>query len=244
MTCIVASAAASGSIRHYPLDPETVVTVTVSIDAPTTCIFPGAMAGLEGAGLTTQADGDAPVLLSYQEGNRHFSLRALQPDAEAGLNVLLDERVYALRLVAGPVADRTVQFEATPPDPDASELLDLIDRAQSEPYRVRPPGSIPVMPFRSGRVTVYRDFSAVLEAVYRYDDLMALVCHVRLENPGPEPVVYDPDSFGLQLDRRVWFADAVDASGSVPAEASAHAWFIILDNLNASAPFSVIVAAP
>ena len=73
---------------------------------------------------------------------------------------------------------------------------------------------------------------------------MALVCHVRLENPGPEPVVYDPDSFGLQLDRRVWFADAVDASGSVPAEASAHAWFIILDNLNASAPFSVIVAAP
>lgn len=244
LTCIVAGSSAYGSIRHYPLDPETVVTVTISVDAPTTCIFPGALAALEGVGLTTQAEGDAPVLLSYQEGNRHFSLRALKPDAEAGLNVMFKERVYALRLVTGPVGDRAVQFEADSPISDTSELLDLINRAQSEPYRVRPPGSIPVMPYRPASVTAYRNFTAVLEEVFRYDDLKALVFHVRLENLGAEPVAYDPDSFGIQLKRRVWFADAVDASGAIPAESNTHVWFVIRDNLSVTAPFSVIVATP
>jgi hypothetical protein len=168
-------------------------------------------------------------------------LRALRPDATAGLNVLLGEDVYALRLVSGPDPDRIVRFQGDPTDLDNDALLQLIDRTRTQDHRVRPPGSKPVIPFRPGTVTTYLGLRAITEAVYRYEDANALVFHVRLDNPGAEPVAYDPDGLGARLGREVWFADAVDASGSVPAGSTTHVWFVIRCDLTATAPFSIIV---
>lgn len=236
---IASLASAQEAVRHYPLDPEAVVTVTLAVDAPTTCVFPGPLTALEGTGVAEDPAGGAPVLLSYREGESYFSLRAEQPDAAAGLNVVYAGQVYPLRLVTGPVTDRTVTFQAK--SPASPGLAGLIARAQTEAYRTRPPGAAMAVPFRPGTATHYRNFSAVLEAVYRYEAENALVCQVRLENPGIERVVYDASGLGLRLDRRVWFASTVNASGSIPPGGSAEAWFVVRTDLTAAAPFTVIV---
>lgn len=241
LVLLASFASAQEAVRHYPLDPEAIVTIGLAVDAPTTCVFPGPLTGLEGAGIATEPEADALVLLSYQDGAGHFSLRAMQPDIEAGLNVLYAGNVYALHLVTGSVADRTVTFRQT--EAPTNRWHALIARAQMETYRSRAPGAAMVAPFRPGTVTAYRGFSAVLEAVYRYEAENALVCHIRLVNPGTKPVNYDPTGLGLQVQRQVWFAEAAEATGAIPPAGTAHAWFAVGADLTAAAPFSVIVPA-
>jgi hypothetical protein len=239
---LATAASAQESVRHYVLDPTAVVTVRLAEDAPTTCVFPGPIAGLEGAGIDMDPLSKAPVLLSHREGGTYFSLRAKSTEASTGLNVLYAGHVYPLRLIAGDVADRTVTFHA--PRFALEPGVSLIERAQTEAWRDRAPGALAVEPANHDTVTAYRNFTATLRAVYRYHDAHALVCHVVLKNPGQTAVTYDPSGLGLQLERKVWFATDTRATGSIPAQGSAEAWFVIEANLKPDAPFRVIVPAP
>lgn len=238
---LATTSSAQESVRHYVLDPLAVVTVHLAEDAPTTCVFPGPIVGLEGAGIDTDPIGKAPVLLSHAEGGTYFSLRAKSPEASTGLNVLYAGQVYPLRLIAGDVADRTVTFHAPRPTPEPE--FSLIDRAQTEAWRDRAPGAMAAEPVNHETVTEYRNFTATLRAIYRYHDAHALVCHAELKNPGPVAVTYDPSGLGLRLGRNVWFASDTDATGSIPAQGNAQVWFVIEANLKPDAPFSVIVPA-
>jgi hypothetical protein len=236
---VASMATAQESVRHYALDPQVVVTIELATDAPTTCMFPGPLTALEGAGIDTDPAGQAPVLLSHHEGSAYLSLRAKTPEARAGLNVLHRGQVYALRLIGSETPDRAVIFHAA-----HNEAEGLIQRAQTERWRNHPAGAAPVEPVRPGRVTHYREFSVTLVALYRYDDANALVCHLQLENPGQAGVTYDPDGLGLRLDRQVWFASETEASGAIPPAGTAEAWMVIRADLKPNAPFSVIVPAP
>lgn len=237
---------AAASIRAYPLDAQAVTTVTLGVDEPTTCVFPGAPTALEGANVATQPGEGVAVLLSHQPGQSFFSVRALRPDAKAGLNVVYQGRVYALRLVAGAVADRSVTFLGETPPLPPQRLRALLDHAKLHGLRA---AQIPAVAETFTRaapqtVTRYRDFEVTLEEVFRHEADNALVFHVRLENRSGRAVAYDADGLGVRVGREAWTAAAADASGAIPPRATTQAYFVVTAELAATAPFTVTVPAP
>lgn len=234
------------SVRTYPLDPRTVTTITVSPDEPTTCVLPSAPTALEGAGVAAQPGEEVGVLLSYQPGQNFFSLRALRPDAKAGLNIVWQGRVIALRIITGAGADRSVLFQGDPPEKPVGELRELLDRAKWHGLRAAQTSTVldTTVRVQPRSVTHYRDFTVTLEEVFRFEAENALVFHLRLENRGSQSVAYDPEGLGVRVGRETWIAELADASGGIPAHGTAEAFILVTAPVRATASFNVIVPAP
>lgn len=241
-----AAAKVRATVRTYPLDPRTVTTITVAPDEPTTCVLPSAPTALEGAGIATQPGDEVGVLLSYQPGQNFFSLRALRPDAKAGLNIVWQGRVYALRIITGATADRSVFFQVGTPERPADELRELLDRAKWHGLRAAQAPAVldTTLRVQPRSITRYRDFTVTLEEVFRFEPENALVFHLRLENRGSRPVAYDPDGLGVRVGGETWIAELADASGGIPEQGSADAYFVVTAPVRPTAPFNVIVPAP
>lgn len=228
--------ATANPIRVQTLDAGTITTVMLGTDEPTTCLFPGAPTALEGANVATQPGEGIAVLLSHQPGTRFFSLRALGSDITAGLNVVYRNRVYALRLIAGQEADRSVTF--------LDKLMPLTEERQQvllEQAKLHAWHTLPGVRFTPHTVTRYREFEVTLEEVFRHETDNALVFHVRFDNRTAQPVHYRADGLGVRVGRECWTAASVDASGAIPANGTSHAYFLVTTGLPAGAPFSIIV---
>ncbi|MFA5263731.1 MAG: hypothetical protein WC378_07875 [Opitutaceae bacterium] len=237
---------AAPTVHTYPLDAGIVYPIVLATDEPTTVVFPGALTALDGANIAAQATETAGILLSYQPGQRFFSVCALHEGVKAGLNVVYHEKVYALRFATGPAADRIVTFLAELPAPQPDRLRALIEQVKFWTLRVE---RLPALAGAVERVapataTTYRDFTVTLEEVFRWDAEDVLVFHARLENRGTRAVAYDAERLGVRLGTEAWTAAAVDASGAIPAGGVTHVYFAIQTSLPASAGFAVVVSAP
>jgi hypothetical protein len=109
-----------------------------------------------------------------------------------------------------------------------------------------------VFPDRSqpGSTTFYRDFTATIQSITRFEAEDALVFHVRLENSQPMAVPYDPQELAIRLDREFFPAAFAEASGAIPARGISYAYLVIAGgpagraNLSVRELFSVIVPRP
>lgn len=239
------------AVRCYPLDERTVYTIRIGTEEPTTCVFPGAIAALEAANLSAKAEETPPVLLSHRAGTNYFSVRALKAAAMAAANVVLDGHVYVLRFEVGEDPDRAVTFRANLHPGSAESWHGLLGRARSleQTTAVHPLLKPTVECAQPGTVTSYRDFSAVVEAVFRFDAEDALVIRVRLENPRTAAVNYDPEGFAVRHGRDIYPAALAEASGVIPPGGTAFAWLVVAGSpaggradLPVNLPFNVIVA--
>lgn len=248
---LIAFAAASTlagapAVRTYPLATETVYTVTLALDEPTTCTFPGSITSLDGANVAPQPGEGVAVLLSYQPGRNFFSVRALRDSAKGGLNVVYQDKVYALRFTVGPDPDRAVTFREASPKLTVAQLAAFVDRAKFFAVQAgrHPALTETIEHIFPGRVTAYRDFTATLAEVFRWEADNVLVFRLRLETRENHPIRFDAAHVGVRLDRDAWFAGASDGSGAIPAHGSTEVYFAVQADLPASAPFSPVVPAP
>src|SRR5258708_3431173 len=96
---MLAGAAHAGqAVKQFPLDERTVYEIPISREAPTTLMFPAALTAIEAANVSTAPDTPAPVLLAYTPGRTFFSVRALEPEAKAAVNVVFKNKTYVLHL--------------------------------------------------------------------------------------------------------------------------------------------------
>lgn len=216
-------------LRTIPLDEARAVTITIATDAPTTCRFPGPIAGLEVANVSAKPEDRPPVLLSHQTGTAFFSVRALNAEAKAAANVIYGGKIYVLNFSAGPDPDRSVVFtEEKRMDPN------LISRARPEALIARakvwnllleqqPKLASGVTHAESKSLTEYRDFSATVEEVWRFNAEDSLVLRVRIENRSASLLRLSP-VIAIRVGKVIAEASAFDGPHEIPALGSADLW--------------------
>jgi len=253
----VAYAAGTPS-KSYPLDEHSIYTVRLSREEPTTCVFPGALKAIVGANVSARIEDNPGVLLSYEAGTEYFSLRALKENAAGALNILFRGRVYALSFTTAAEVDRAVVFVDDPLNGGAARKLSseilrtLLERARQQDRPAAPCTGRQIFTDRAqpGSVTAYRNFTATIESITRYEAEDALVFRVRLENTLAMAVPYDPSGLAIRLDREFFPAAFTEASGAIPARGISYAYLIIAGgpagraNLSVREKFSVIVPRP
>lgn len=259
LICAVAALRVTAApTKSYPLDERSVYTVRLSREEPTTCVFPGALKAIVGANVSTRIEDNPAVLLSHETGTEYFSLRALKENATGALNILFRGRVYALGFTTTAEADRAVVFLDEPLNGGvarklpAETLRALIERARQQDRREVISAGMQVFSDRaqSASVTAYRNFTATIESVTRFEVEDALVFRVRLENPLGTSVPYDPQGLAIRLDREFFPAVFVEASGAIPARGISFAYLVIAGgpagraNLSVREKFSAIVPRP
>jgi hypothetical protein len=214
---------------------------------------------LEGANVSATPDNPAPALLAYTPGRYFFSVRALEPNARAGVNVIWKNKTYVIRFVAADqpyasvtfyddeLAGRSVSLQrrVTP-----EVLLGLIDRAKSFTLvQTQYPEAVQQIERTTpNTVSLYQDFKVTIEEVFRFDPEDTLVFRVRIESTGDKEVVYQPQRLAVRVGQDVYYASISDASGIVPPKASTSAFFAITGtprggraNLSPKNAFSIIV---
>lgn len=251
---------AGAQIRMYPLDERSVVTVRLSKDEPTTCVFPRAIKALVGANVSMKTEENPGVLLSHREGSEYFSLRAMKDEATGALNVLHQGRVYALAFVAGGAEpDRAVVFLDEPlaggerPKPGLEAMRLLLDRAKQfdRLKELYPNVAVTAQRSRPGNKTFYRGFTAVVSDVIRFEAEDVTVFRIVLENAGPKPVQYDPQGLAVRLGFELFPAEYAEASGAIPPNAAVPVYLVVTGsgahgraNLPVTEHYSVIVPLP
>lgn len=246
-------------VKQFPLDERMVYEIPISREAPTTLMFPSALTALEGAQVSANPETPAPVLLAYTPGRFFFSVRALEPNARAAVNVVWKNRTYVLRFATAGEPFASVTFyedelagripaRRRPVTPET--LLGLLDRAKSfaliaDQY---PEAVQQIEHTTPGSVSYYRDFRVTVEDVFRFDPEDTLVFRLRFDNPGDREIVYLPQRLAARVGAHVYYASVADASGIIPPQASTTGFFAITGtprggraNLSVKNRFSVIV---
>jgi hypothetical protein len=247
-------------VRQFPLDERTVYEIPISAEAPTTLMFPSALTALEAANVSATPDTPAPVLLAYTPGRTFFSVRALEPNARAAVNVVWKNKTFVLRFAAGAqpygsvtfyedaLAGRSpsLQHRVTP-----EVLLGLLDRAKSYALiRAQYPEAVQQIEYATpGSVSYYRDYRVTVEEAFRFDPEDTLVFRLRFENTGKSEIIYQPQRLAVRVGGNVYYASLSDASGIVPPQATTFGYLAITGtprggraNLSLKNHFSVIVA--
>jgi hypothetical protein len=244
----------AADIRSFPLDERTVYTVRLNAAEPTTCVFPAPIKALVGANVSTRADEQPGILLAHEAGSDYFSLRLFKEGASGALNVILRGKVYALAFVPATDPDRAVVFLDPKPEaptaakPDEPTLRRVVERAKQD-ARLRAGGIASTLPSAAPRsVTRYRDFTATIEAIVRFDAEDALVFRVRLANDSDRVIAYAPEALAVRLGREIFPVVWTEASGAIPARGTAVVHLVIAGapeggraNLSVHEDFSVIV---
>lgn len=252
-------ALAAPAVKQFPLDERVVYQISIGAEVPTTLMFPSALTAIEAANVSASPDTPAPVLLAYTPGRTFFSVRALEPDARAAVNVVWKNKTYVLRFAVGAEPFGSVTFyedelagrsaalhrRVTP-----EVLLALLDRAKSHALIADqyPEAAQQIEHATPGSVTYYRDFRVTVEEVFRFEPEDTLVFRLRFENEGESEIVYQPQRLAARVGQNVYYASIADASGIVPPKASTTGFFAIAGtprggraNLSIRNRFSVIV---
>jgi hypothetical protein len=246
-------------VRQFLLDERTIYEIPISRDAPTTLMFPSAPTAIEAANVSANPETLAPVLLAYTPGRHFFSVRALELNACAAVNVVWKNKTYVLRFIVGAEPYGSVTFyEDEPAGRNAAQhrrispeaLLGLLDRAKcfSLVQAEYPEAVQQIEHIMPESVTYYRDFRVTVEEVFRFDPEDTLVFRLRFESTGEEEVVYQPQRLAVRIGANVYYASIADASGIVPPKATTMGYFAITGsprggraNLSINNRFGVIV---
>lgn len=257
---LTGATAAMGAVRSYPLDEHIVYRIRISREEPTTCVFPEKLTALEGAGVAAKPEEAAPILVSYQTGTNHFSLRALRDDAAGALNVIFRGKVYALSFIAGPEPDRSVTFldqpqpgaAANSPDVAVSSIHMLIERTKAHARLSLHDHELISTIERAAphTVTTYRNFTVTVEEIFRFEAESALVFRLRFKNTSKAALHYEPQGLSVRVGSEIHPAAYVHASGAIPPQGTSEGWLVITrrpsaggPGLTAHEPFSILVPA-
>ena len=214
------------AIKQFPLDDRTVYQIKVGKNQATTIMFPSSISALEGANVTGDPKTPAAVLLSHANGRYFFSLRALQEDASANLNVVWNRKTYVLEIHTDDEPFNSVTFyQPAEPGPTSQKdslgpirLLGLLDKAKAyHLIQSQYPEAIPQVDTAQPLNRIpYKDFEVEVAEVFRFDPEDTLVFKILLYNQSMHEIYYQPQTLAVRVGLDVFYSALSDASGIMP----------------------------
>ena len=241
---IVASGIASAidankQVKDLELDEHAVYTIPVSGSRVTTISFPGPIAAIDAALVTTDAKHAGAFHLAHTKGSYFFSVRSLVKEAVTNVNVRWSNKTYVLELQESKAPLLSVIFHhsngkthspgnaVTP-----GRLLGLLDKAKAYPLlKANHPEALEKVDYLhygdKPPVIDYGDFEARLEEAFRFDPEDTLVFRVGLRNKTDKELAYDSQGFSVRVGERLYHQSISDASGIIPPKGDSPAYFAI-----------------
>jgi hypothetical protein len=214
------------AIKQFPLDDRTVYQIKVGKNQVTTVMFPSSISALEGANVTVDPKNPAAVLLSHAKDRYFFSVRALQEDVSANLNVVWNRKTYVLELQSDDQPFNSVTFYQPAEPGSVSQqnslgpvrLLGLLDKAKAyHLIQSQYPEAIPQVDTAQPHNRIsYKDFDVEVAEVFRFDPEDTLVFKILLYNHSEHEIYYQPQSLAVRVGLDVFFTALSDASGIMP----------------------------
>jgi hypothetical protein len=240
LAATVALAEPPETIQRVTLDERAVITVPVATNRVTTISFPGPIAAVDAANVTTDGKSPGQFQLSHTKGSSFLSVRALARGAATNLNVRWNKRTYVFELVESDTPILALNLE----DPAATEtalsapavtstkLLALLDKAKSFPLlKKQHPDAVADAEARTfgdkPQVTDFNDYEIRIEEVFRFNTEDTLVFHVVLRNKSETEIRYLPESFAARVGNRLYYQSISDAPGVLPAHSASTVYFAI-----------------
>jgi hypothetical protein len=233
-------AAPREAIESVRLDERVVYVVPVATNRVTTISFPGPIAAIDAAGITTDPRVPGQFQLAHTKGSSFFSVRATAPKASGNLNVRWNKNTYVFQLDESPQPVLSLILEAKPsgagvkPAPFVSptRLLALLDKAKAFPLlKQQHPEAVANVDFISfdkrPAVTDFNDYEIRIEEAFRFNPEDTLVFHLVLKNKTETAIHYRPDSFSLRVGDRVYPQSISDSAGLIPPKAEVAASFAV-----------------
>jgi hypothetical protein len=237
------TALASGHdpIETARLDDRVVYAVPVATNRVTTISFPGPIAAIDAAGVSTDPRAPGQFQLAHTKGTAFFSVRAVVPKASANINVRWDKSIYVFQLDESPqpvlslvLESKLGGGEAVKPAPLVSptRLLALLDKARAFPLlKQQHPEVVADVDFATFEtkpcITDFNDYEIRIEEVFRFNPEDTLVFHLLLKNKTEAPIHYRPDSFSLRVGSRLYPQSISDAAGLIPPKSEVTACFAV-----------------
>ena len=228
-------------IQERELDEHNVCAVPVSSTRVTTVSFPGPIAAIDAALVTTDGKTAGLFQLAHKPGSYFFSVRSLVKDATTNVNVRWNNKTYVLELQDSTTPQLSVIFKY-PVETGKStfakrlvtpgSLVGLLDKAKAYPVlKASHPEALEQVDYvtygEKPRVMDYNDFEVRLEEVFRFDPQDTLVFRVVLRNKTGKEIRYQPQGFSLRVGERLYAQSISDASGVMPPKSDAPAYFAI-----------------
>ncbi len=250
LVCLQSSFAKDASpIAEYRLDEHTVYAIPVSRSRVTTISFPGPISAIDAANVTSDPKVPGLFQIAHAKGSYFLSVRALVERATTNMNIRWNEKTYAIELVESPSPLYSVIFEYdTDADTEADfhpssnritpdRLLALLDKAKAYPllkeYHADAVAQVDYINFsKTPRVLDFRDYEIQLDEVFRFDPEDTLIFRILLRNKTNQPIQYGPDGFSLRVGERTYPQSISDASGTIPPNGEAPAYFAITGTPN------------
>jgi hypothetical protein len=246
LVAIQSSTAKDGSpIAEYRLDEQTVYTVPVSRSRVTTISFPGPISAIDAANVTSDPKVPGLFQIAHTKGSYFLSVRALVQKSATNVNIRWNKKTYVIELVESPLPLYSVIFQY---DTDAdirpattcvtpSRLLALLDKAKAYPLlRAYHPNTLAQVEYanfgKNPRNMDYKDYTIQLEEVFRFNREDTLIFRTVLCNKTDQPIQYRPDSFSLRVGERTYPQSISDASGTIPPNGEAPAYFAVTGTPN------------
>lgn len=258
-------------IKEYALDSKAVYNIPIG-NAPTTIAFPSSLSSIDGANISGNPSIKAPVLLSYQEGQYFFSVKADQPNAQAALNVVHNGQTYAFnffhredlapyRTVHLIRQEESVTAELSAPNAPSqaaqkitpTSLLAMLDQAKSyHLVNANYPGQLDegieyLIP--ESAITEYQGFDVKIEEMFRFEGRDTIVFRISLRNKTEEHIFYQPQTASVRVAQNLYYPSIADASGIIPALSESAAFIAITGkpngkraDLNLKNAFQIVVS--
>ncbi|MCF7889344.1 MAG: hypothetical protein K9L78_04400 [Victivallales bacterium] len=236
----------AGPIKQFILDSNIVYTLKISKDGSvTTVMFPSAIQGIYGSNIIdnpSKAKKNGVYLLTYQEGNYYFSIKAVRPEQTASLNIVFNRKIYVIKLksVTKEEAYNSVTFESGGNSVGGSNgggsnkvapsiLVSTLDKAKMYPLLLQQyPDNVANIQYKHrDEVFKYKGYSVRLNAVYRFNEIDTLVFWIILTNSTDKKITYDPANIAVRCGEKIYFSSLAEASGVIPPNGTTQAYFCI-----------------
>jgi hypothetical protein len=235
----------AGPIAEYRLDEQTVYTIPVSRTRVTTISFPGPISAIDAANVTSDPKVPGLFQIAHTKGSNFLSVRALVQKAATNVNIRWNKKTYVIELVESPLPLYSVIFQY---DTDAeirpaatrvtpSRLLALLDQAKAYPLlRAYHPNTLAQVEYanfgKNPRSMDSNDYAIRLEEVFRFNPEDTLIFRIVLCNKTHQPIQYRPDGFSVRVGERTYPQSISDASGTIPPQGEAPAYFAVTGTPN------------
>ena len=251
------------AVQQVWLDNRVAVTVPVATNRVTTISFPGPIDAIDGAGMTVDGKMPGQFQLAHTKDSAFLSVRALQPNVSANLNIRWNDCTYVFELIESnpPVLSLIMEKPPTPqeegagraPDVSPIKLLSLLDKAKAFPLlKAQQPESVADVGFTTydgnPLISNFNDYQIQIEQAFRFNPEDTLVFRVTITNLADVPLIYQPDSFAIRAGNRLYPQSISDADGTVPPEGQSIVYFAVTgtpdggrNNLSLKNAFTVLV---
>lgn len=226
-------------VERVILDERTVITVPVATNRVTTISFPGPIAAIDGAGVTTDGKSPGQFQLAYTKGSAFLSVRALTPKAKTNLNIRWNKHTYVFELIEDDMPVLALNLEEpardtvqSAPSIGPAQLLAILDKAKAFPLlKKQHPEAVDGDEARTfgdkPQITDFNDYEIRIDEIFRFNAEDTLVFHVTLRNKSDKEVLYRPESFTVRVGNRLYYQSISDAPGVLPPKSAGTVYFAI-----------------